>query len=97
MRIGLLISAPLSHTLVTTLQKAFEGKTTPRDKLLQIIASNLIVSPIQNSVFLCTMAVIGGARSIDQVLRIYKAGIMKVRSLSLSLCFSFCLLSGNGR
>ena len=73
--LGACISAPLGHILVTTLQKAFAGRTTPRDKLLQIIASNLIVSPIQNSVFLMSMAVIAGARTQKQILATVKAGL----------------------
>jgi len=44
---GFLVSAPLSHYLVGALQKAFEGKTSSRDKIRQIIASNLLISPIQ--------------------------------------------------
>lgn len=54
------------------LQKAFAGKTTPKDKLLQIIASNLIVAPIQNSVFLISMAIIAGARTKDQCVNTLK-------------------------
>lgn len=46
---GFLVSAPLSHYLVGALQKAFKGRTTPRDRILQILASNLLISPIQIS------------------------------------------------
>lgn len=46
---GLLVSAPLSHYLIGLLQKAFAGKTSPRAKIAQIVASNLLVSPIQVS------------------------------------------------
>jgi peroxisomal membrane protein 2 len=44
---GLLVSGPLSHVLVGELQKAFAGKTGRASKLGQILASNLIISPIQ--------------------------------------------------
>jgi hypothetical protein len=44
---GLLVSAPLGHVLVGALQRAFAGRTDSRAKLLQILASNLIVAPIQ--------------------------------------------------
>ena len=44
---GLLVSAPLSHVLVSALQKAFAGRTGRAAKLGQVVASNLIVSPIQ--------------------------------------------------
>ena len=46
---GFLVSAPLSHYLVGALQKAFKGRTTPRDRILQILASNLLISPVQIS------------------------------------------------
>lgn len=46
---GAFISAPMGHFLVGLLQKAFAGKTTTRDKIMQILASNLILSPIQIS------------------------------------------------
>jgi peroxisomal membrane protein 2 len=46
---GLLVSAPLSHVLVQYLQKAFAGKTSPGARIAQIVASNLLVSPIQTA------------------------------------------------
>ena len=44
---GFLISAPLGHFLVGTLQKAFAGKTGVGAKIGQILASNLLIAPIQ--------------------------------------------------
>lgn len=44
---GFLVSAPLSHYLVGALQKTFEGRTSSRHKILQLFASNFIISPIQ--------------------------------------------------
>lgn len=41
---GAFISAPLGHFLIAILQKAFAGRTSLRAKILQIIASNLLVS-----------------------------------------------------
>ena len=46
---GFLVSAPMSHILVGLLQKAFAGKTSLRARVAQIIANNLLVSPIQAS------------------------------------------------
>jgi hypothetical protein len=46
---GFLISAPVSHFLVSQLQKAFAGKTSPASKLGQIAANSLIVAPIQTA------------------------------------------------
>lgn len=74
------MSAPLGHTLVLLLQKAFEGRTAPRDKILQIIASNLIVSPLQNSAFLVSMAIIAGARTKEQLINTLRNGLLPVSS-----------------
>lgn len=46
---GFLVSAPISHVLIGTLQKAFAGKTGAGAKIAQILASNLLISPIQTS------------------------------------------------
>lgn len=46
---GFCVSAPLSHFLVGLLQKVFAGKTSSAAKIAQIVANNLLVSPIQAS------------------------------------------------
>jgi hypothetical protein len=40
---GAFISAPLGHVLINILQRAFAGRTSLKAKILQILASNLIV------------------------------------------------------
>lgn len=40
---GMFISAPLGHLLISILQKVFAGRKSLKAKILQIIASNLIV------------------------------------------------------
>ncbi|KAJ7492751.1 hypothetical protein FB451DRAFT_1219478 [Mycena latifolia] len=75
---GFLVSAPLSHYLVGALQKAFAGKTGTGAKVAQIFASNLLVAPIQTSAYLASMAVISGAKSVDEVLKTIKAGFFAV-------------------
>lgn len=40
---GMFISAPLGHFLIGILQKVFAGRTSLKAKILQILASNLIV------------------------------------------------------
>lgn len=79
---GSLISAPLGHILVTALQKAFAGRTSTRAKVLQILVSNLIVSPIQNTVYLACMAVIAGARTVHQIRATVKAGFLPVMKVA---------------
>ncbi|GFF99575.1 PXMP2/4 family protein 3 [Aspergillus udagawae] len=79
---GMFISAPLGHLLVGILQKIFAGRTSLKAKILQILASNLIVSPIQNAVYLTSMAIIAGARTFHQVRATVKAGFMPVMKVS---------------
>lgn len=89
---GAFISAPLGHVLISILQKVFAGRTSLKAKILQILCSNLIVAPIQNTVYLISMAVIAGARTIHQVHATWKAGfmpVMKVSWVSSPLCLAF--------
>ncbi|KAL4988379.1 hypothetical protein BDW68DRAFT_93513 [Aspergillus falconensis] len=89
---GMFISAPLGHVLVGILQKVFAGRTSLKAKVLQILASNLIVSPIQNVVYLTCMAIIAGARTFHQVRATVKAGffpVMKVSWITSPLALAF--------
>lgn len=79
---GSLISAPLGHLLVTALQKTFANRTSTRSKVMQILVSNLIVSPIQNTVYLACMAVIAGAQTFHQIRATVKAGFFPVMKVS---------------
>jgi hypothetical protein len=40
---GALISAPMGHVLIGLLQWVFAGRTSLKAKILQILASNLVV------------------------------------------------------
>jgi peroxisomal membrane protein 2 len=75
---GFFISAPLSHYLILGLQKAFRGKTGVLWKLAQIVASNLVVTPILSSVFVAYMAVVAGATNLRQVFAAWKVGFLPV-------------------
>ncbi|OZJ04988.1 hypothetical protein BZG36_01742 [Bifiguratus adelaidae] len=79
---GLLISGPLGHVLFEQLQKAFAGRTGTRAKVEMILAQNLILSPIQNSVFIAAMAVIAGARTLDQIIHAVKRGLLPMQKVS---------------
>ncbi|KAH9486609.1 Peroxisomal membrane protein PMP22 [Psilocybe cubensis] len=79
---GFLVSAPLSHLLIGLLQRAFAGKTSAKAKIAQILASNLLISPIQTSAFLGSMALINGATSLDEVVKTVKAGFFSVIRIS---------------
>ncbi|VVT50344.1 uncharacterized protein SAPINGB_P002716 [Magnusiomyces paraingens] len=79
---GFFVSAPLSHYLVNALQRAFKGKTGGAWKIAQIVASQLLVTPIQNSVFLIFMSVFAGARSLSQVYASWKQAFLTVQKSS---------------
>ncbi|USP81805.1 hypothetical protein yc1106_09079 [Curvularia clavata] len=90
---GAFISAPLGHVLISALQKVFQGRKSLKAKILQILASNLIIAPIQNSVYLISMALIAGARTFHQVRATVKAGFWPVMKVSwivspISLAFA---------
>ncbi|KAA8567842.1 hypothetical protein MFRU_010g00680 [Monilinia fructicola] len=79
---GAFISAPLGHVLISILQKLFAGRTSLKAKILQILLSNLVVAPIQNTVYLISMALIAGAKTIHQVHATWRAGFMPVMRVS---------------
>ncbi|KAL1961176.1 hypothetical protein VTO42DRAFT_3121 [Malbranchea cinnamomea] len=90
---GAFVGAPLGHILIGILQRIFAGRTSLKAKILQILASNLIVSPIQNVIYLASMAIIAGARTYHQVRATVKAGFLPVMKVSwvvspLSLAFA---------
>ncbi|KAJ2894376.1 hypothetical protein MKZ38_007689 [Zalerion maritima] len=89
---GALISAPLGHFLIWLLQKAFSGRTSLKAKILQIFVSNLLIAPIQNTVYLVAMALIAGARTYHQVRATIKVGfwkVMRVSWITSPICLAF--------
>jgi peroxisomal membrane protein 2 len=46
---GSVVSAPIGHVLIGALQRAFAGKTGTGAKVAQILASNLLIAPIQTA------------------------------------------------
>lgn len=75
---GLLVSAPLGHVLIGALQRAFAGRTGRAARLGQILSSNLFIAPIQTAVYLASMAVINGAKSVDEIVKTVKGGFFSV-------------------
>ncbi|KAJ4392041.1 hypothetical protein N0V93_005662 [Gnomoniopsis smithogilvyi] len=89
---GAFVSAPLGSLLIYLLQKVFKGRTSLRAKILQILVSNLIIAPIQNSVYLTAMALIAGARTYHQVRATVRVGfwkVMKVSWITSPVCLAF--------
>jgi len=75
---GFLVSAPLGHVLVKTMQRFFAGRTGPGAKLGMLATSLLVIAPIQIAVFLANSAVVEGARTGEAVLRVIKRGFAPV-------------------
>ncbi|KAK1769056.1 hypothetical protein QBC33DRAFT_532081 [Phialemonium atrogriseum] len=89
---GALVSAPLGHVLIWFLQKVFKNRTSLKSKILQILFSNLIIAPIQNTVYLVAMALIAGARNLHQVRATVRVGfwkVMRVSWVTSPLCLAF--------
>jgi len=79
---GALVSAPLGHLLITILQKLFEGRTSVKSKILQIIVSNIFVSPLQNTVMLASLAIVNGAQTFHQIKHDVKKGFLQTMTVS---------------
>ncbi|OCH95834.1 hypothetical protein OBBRIDRAFT_788041 [Obba rivulosa] len=80
---GALVSAPLSHVLVGAVQRVFAGRAGPAAKLAQILASLFVVAPAQITAYLACMAVINGAKSVNDVVRTVKGGFLRVLRVTI--------------
>ncbi|KAG8857235.1 hypothetical protein FRB96_005910 [Tulasnella sp. 330] len=79
---GFFVSAPLNHYMMGTLQKFFAGKTSRGAKLGQLFAANFVVAPISTFVFLYSMAVINGAKTVDAAVARARAGFMRMLAIT---------------
>lgn len=89
---GALISAPLGHFMIKLLQFLFATRTSLTSKIMQIVVSNLVIAPIQNSIYLVSMAIIAGARTFHQVRATVRAGfwpVMRVSWITSPLALAF--------
>ncbi|PHH51003.1 Peroxisomal membrane protein PMP22 [Ceratocystis fimbriata CBS 114723] len=89
---GALISAPVGHFMMWLLQRLFRGSVSLRSKVWQILISNTVIAPIQNSVYLVAMALIAGARTLHHVRATVKVGfwkVMKISWLTSPICLAF--------
>jgi len=68
----------MSHYLIGALQKVFAGKTSAKARVAQILANNIFIAPIQTIVFLASMAIINGAKSLEEIKRTVKGGFFSV-------------------
>lgn len=54
----------------------------PSPLVAMIIASNLLVSPIQNTAYLASLAVINGANSLGAVIKFVKSALLGIMKIS---------------
>ncbi|KAJ3326071.1 hypothetical protein HDU76_013033 [Blyttiomyces sp. JEL0837] len=74
---GFAISGPLGHYLYLGLDKAFKDRKGSFWTVMKILSSNLIISPIQNSVYLMAMALIAG-QSVSESIKTTKKRLFSV-------------------
>ncbi|KAL0096860.1 integral membrane protein 25D9-6, partial [Phycomyces blakesleeanus] len=79
---GLLISGPLNHILYEIMNKVFAGKEGPKVKLGQLLFSNLIISPIMNTVYISAMTVLAGHNSLAHVKGAVRQGLFPMQKMS---------------
>ncbi|KAG0742904.1 hypothetical protein G6F57_000864 [Rhizopus arrhizus] len=79
---GLFISGPLNHLMYEIMNKLFAGKSGPKVKVGQLLFSNLIISPVMNSVYLTAMAILAGVRSPAKLKANIKAGLLPMQKVS---------------
>ncbi|KAG5660395.1 hypothetical protein KAF25_003001 [Fusarium avenaceum] len=82
---GAFVSAPLTHLLNGTLQKKFAGRTGAGNLLLQTLLTYIFIFPIQNTVYLASMALIAGARTVEQVRAAVRGGLVPMTTANCAL------------
>ncbi|CAG8491478.1 3375_t:CDS:2 [Diversispora eburnea] len=76
------MGGPLGHVLFESLNRLFKNRTGASSKLLQIIASQLIITPIHNIVFLTAMALINGIRDPEEIKAFVKKSLWPIMKMS---------------
>ncbi|KAF4961371.1 hypothetical protein FSARC_10216 [Fusarium sarcochroum] len=79
---GGFISAPLNHFFMTALQRIFKGRTGFWAKSLESLLTYLLVLPIQNAIYLASMAIIAGANTVQQVRGTLHAALLPMMKVS---------------
>ncbi|GAA6022706.1 hypothetical protein JCM10207_008072 [Rhodosporidiobolus poonsookiae] len=90
---GFFVAAPLDHFLYSLLARIFAGRTSRKARILEVVSANAVILPIQNAVYLAVLSIIGGARSVSQVVQDVRAGFLDVMKFTvvvstLSLTFA---------
>ncbi|KAI7904900.1 uncharacterized protein BX663DRAFT_503960 [Cokeromyces recurvatus] len=82
---GFFISGPLNHCLYELMNKIFAGKTGKGVKIGQLLFSNLVISPIMNSVYLTAMAILAGVHSPEKLKANIKNGLLHMQKVSWTI------------
>ncbi|KAG0167661.1 hypothetical protein DFQ30_005805 [Apophysomyces sp. BC1015] len=64
------------------MNKLFAGKTGTKVKVGQLLFSNLVISPIMNTVFITAMTVLAGQRSAVQIKTALRASLLNMQKIS---------------
>jgi small basic protein len=83
---------PVEHAIIGALQQELCSRESHLAKIILIVVSNFIVSPIQYTVHLSVMAIIAGARTHHQIRATVKAGLRPVMMISWvtsPICLTF--------
>ncbi|KAJ3257392.1 hypothetical protein HK103_004612 [Boothiomyces macroporosus] len=78
---GFFVSGPLGHYMYLELEKRFQGKVGAVASIGKLLASNLIISPILNFLYLFALAGIAGANA-KQALGIAQSRILGLMKIS---------------
>ncbi|KAJ1977389.1 hypothetical protein H4R35_002319 [Dimargaris xerosporica] len=79
---GLLVSGPLGHVLYGALQRLLAKRRGVQAAILMLLVSNLIISPIQNAVYIAAMALIAGQRGPRQLAHTVKTQLWGMQQVS---------------
>ncbi|KAJ1974817.1 hypothetical protein H4R34_004575 [Dimargaris verticillata] len=79
---GLLVSGPLGHVLYGALQRLLAKRRGVQATILLLLVSNLIISPIQNAVYIAAMALIAGQRQPRQLVHTVKTQLGRIQRVS---------------
>ncbi|GAA5848839.1 hypothetical protein JCM8547_006363 [Rhodosporidiobolus lusitaniae] len=80
---GFFVAAPLDHYLYCIHERVFAGRTGKKARILEVVAANTLILPIQNAIYLAVLSVLGGARSLSAIGREVKAGFVEVMKLTV--------------
>ncbi|KAJ1990276.1 hypothetical protein H4R33_001780 [Dimargaris cristalligena] len=82
---GFFLSGPLGHFLYELLGRALAKRKGPLVPVLMLLGANLLISPIQNAVYLMAMAFIAGQRHPAQLVTVVRQQLLRLQKISWAL------------